>query len=86
MPRTRVFGAESRQLASKRRAKRKSNPESASLERLTSVPSLGAVLRRARTPYKKRPLSEDEALNLVCDARQGEPTYPIEKLLKKFRR
>jgi hypothetical protein len=42
-------------------------------------------LERARTPYKKKPLSEDEALNLVCDARANEPSYPLRKLLKKFK-
>lgn len=52
--------------------------------RAVSVPGVGAVLKRAKTPYKKNPLSEDEALNLVCDARSDEPTHPIEKLFKKF--
>ncbi len=52
---------------------------------VASVPGVGAVLKRARTPYKKRPLTEDEALNLICDARSDEPTYPIKKLLKKIR-
>ncbi len=51
---------------------------------VASVPGVGAVLKRARTPYKKRPLTEDEALNLICDARSDEPTYPIKKLLKKY--
>jgi len=51
---------------------------------IAAVPGVGAVLKRARTPYKKSPLSEDEALNLVCDARSLEPTHPIEKLFKKF--
>jgi hypothetical protein len=44
-----------------------------------------AVLDRARTPYKKNPLSEDEALNLICDSRKNEPYFPIEKLLKKYK-
>ena len=35
-------------------------------------------------PYKRNPLSEDEALNLVCDARSHQPAYPIKKLLRKF--
>jgi hypothetical protein len=52
---------------------------------IASVPGVAAVLERARTPYRKNPLSEDEALNLICDARSGEPTYPLEKLLKKFK-
>ncbi len=34
-------------------------------------------MERAGTPYKKKPLSEDEALNLVCDARGDEPAYPF---------
>ena len=55
------------------------------LRPIASVPGVAAVLERARTPYRKNPLSEDEALNLICDARSGEPTYPLEKLLKKFK-
>jgi len=51
---------------------------------IASAPGVAAVLRRARTPYRKNPLTEDEALNLICDARSDEPTYPLEKLLKKF--
>jgi hypothetical protein len=42
-------------------------------------------MERARTPYKKRPLSEDEALNLICDARKHEPVQPISKLLRKYK-
>jgi hypothetical protein len=52
---------------------------------LASVSGVAALLERARTPYRKNPLSEDEALNLICDARSGEPTYPLENLLKKFK-
>ena len=52
---------------------------------LASVPGVVAVMERARTPYRKRPLSEDEALNLVCDSRKHEPTSPISKLLKKYK-
>jgi hypothetical protein len=52
---------------------------------IATVPGVAAVLDRARTPYRKNPLSEDEALNLICDARSDEPTYPLEKLLKKFK-
>ena len=55
------------------------------LRPIASVPGVAAVLERARLPYRKNPLSEDEALNLVCDARSDEPTYPLEKLLKKFK-
>jgi len=55
------------------------------LRPIASVPGVAAVLERARMPYRKNPLSEDEALNLICDARSDEPTYPIEKLLKKFK-
>ncbi len=54
------------------------------LTRVGDLPGASAVLRRARTPYKKSPLSEDEALNLICDARRDERTYPIDDLLKKF--
>jgi len=54
------------------------------LRPIASVPGVAAVLKRARFPYRKNPLSEDEALNLICDARSNEPTYPLEKLLKKF--
>jgi len=50
---------------------------------LATVPGVGAVLKRARTPYDGNPLSEEEALNLICDAREDEPAYPIGKLLKK---
>ena len=50
-----------------------------------SVPGVAAVLERARIPYRKNLLTEDEALNLICDARSDEPTYPLEKLLKKFK-
>jgi len=52
---------------------------------IASVPGVAAVLERARTPYRKNPLSEDEALNLICDARSDEPTYPLEQLLKKYK-
>lgn len=55
------------------------------LRPIASVPSVAAVLERARIPYRKNPLTEDEALNLICDARSDEPTYPLEKLLKKFK-
>jgi hypothetical protein len=48
---------------------------------IASVPGVAAVLKRARVPYRKNPLSEDEALNLICDARSDEPTYPLENLL-----
>jgi hypothetical protein len=48
------------------------------------VPGVAAVLERARMPYRKNPLTEDEALNLICDARSDEPSYPLEKLLKRF--
>ena len=51
---------------------------------IASVPGVNAVLKRAQTPYKRNPLSEDEALNLVCDARSHQPTYPIKKLFRKF--
>jgi hypothetical protein len=46
---------------------------------------VGAVLARAKTPYKKNPLTEDEALNLICDSRKNEPTFPITKLLKRYK-
>lgn len=52
--------------------------------RITEVPGVEAVLDRARTPYRKNPLREDEALNLVCDAREDERHFPLKKLLKKF--
>jgi len=52
---------------------------------VASGPGVAAVLERARNPYRKNPLAEDEALNLICDARSDEPTYPLEKLLKKFK-
>ena len=55
------------------------------LRPIASVPGVAAVLERARTPYRKNPLTEDEALNLICDARSDEPTYPLEKLLKRFK-
>ena len=54
------------------------------LRRLADVPGVNAILQRARSPYVHDPLSEDEALNLICDAREDEPTYPIKKLLKKL--
>ena len=38
-----------------------------------SLPGVTAILERARTPYKRQPLTEDEALNLICDARSHEP-------------
>ncbi|PYV17737.1 MAG: hypothetical protein DMG21_07340 [Acidobacteria bacterium] len=53
---------------------------------IAEVPGVEAVLERARTPYRKKPLSEDEALNLVCDAREDEPHFPIKHLLKKLHR
>jgi hypothetical protein len=55
------------------------------LRPIASVPGVAAVLERARMPYRKNPLSEEEALNLICDARSDEPTHPLEKLLKKFK-
>jgi len=76
-----------------RKVKRLKNPVTAVDEHLhpspqlrpvASAPGVAAVLERARIPCKKRPLTEDEALNLICDARSNEPTYPLRKLLKKF--
>ncbi|MGO8734369.1 MAG: hypothetical protein ACLQVM_16460 [Terriglobia bacterium] len=55
------------------------------LRAISNVPGVAAVLERARIPYRKNPLTEDEALNLICDARSDEPTYPLEKLLKKYK-
>ncbi len=55
------------------------------MTRLATVPGVSAVLKRARTPYRKSPLSEDEALNLVCDARKNEPTFPLSKLLRQYK-
>lgn len=52
---------------------------------LTNAPGVAAVMDRARIPYKKRSLSEDEALNLICDARRHEPVQPFSKLLKKYK-
>jgi hypothetical protein len=49
------------------------------------LPGGAVVLDRATIPYRKKPLTEDEALNLICDARSDEPTYLLEKLLKKFK-
>lgn len=51
------------------------------LRTIASTPGVVAVLDRVRTPYRKNPLSEDEALNLVCDAREDEPHFPLKKLL-----
>ena len=50
-----------------------------------NAPGVSAVMERARSPYEKRPLSEDEALNLICDARKNEPVLPLGKLLKKYK-
>ena len=55
------------------------------LTRLAEVPGVGAILKRARTPYRKNPLTEDEALNVICDARKNEPALPIERLLNKYK-
>ena len=52
---------------------------------LPDAPGVRAVMERASVPYKKRPLSEDEALNLICDARKHEPVHPISKLLRKYK-
>lgn len=80
--------------ARRKRATRIKNPAAAVDEHLRSFPQLGtlasmpgagAVLERARIPYRKRRLTEDEALNLICDARSDEPTHPLAKLLKKFK-
>jgi hypothetical protein len=54
------------------------------MRRIEQVPGVEAVLDRARTPYRRNPLREDEALNLVCDAREDEPHFPLKKLLDKF--
>jgi len=50
-----------------------------------NAPGVSAVMERARIPYEKRPLGEDEALNLICDARKNEPVQPISRLLKKYK-
>ena len=42
------------------------------------------MVNRRKTRWSRLP-SEDKALNLICDARSDEPTYPLEKLLKKFK-
>jgi len=55
------------------------------MARLGEVPGVRAVINRARRPYAKNPLSEDEALNLICDARKNEPVLPISRLLKKYK-
>jgi hypothetical protein len=55
------------------------------LRPIASVPGVAAVLERGRTPYGKHPLTEDEALDLICDARINEPTYPLERLVNKFK-
>jgi hypothetical protein len=52
------------------------------LRPIASAPGVAAVLERARTPYRKNPLTEDEALNLICDARSDEPTYPLARIRK----
>jgi hypothetical protein len=52
---------------------------------LPNAPGVSAVMERARIPYKRHPLSEDEALNLICDARKNEPVQPISKLLKEYK-
>jgi len=57
----------------------------AHLVSLANAPGVSAVMERARTPYKRHPLSEDEALNLICEARKHEPVRPISKLLKKYK-
>lgn len=62
--------------------RRRSRPQAA---RLVDSPGVRAVIRRARKPYAKNPLSEDEALNLICDARKDEPTIPLSRLLKKYK-
>jgi hypothetical protein len=50
-----------------------------------SVPGVAPAPECARIPYRKNPLSENEALNLICDARRDEATYPLGKLLKTFK-
>ena len=52
---------------------------------LPNAPGVNAVMERARIPYEKHALSEDEALNLICDARKHEPVRPISKLLRKYK-
>ncbi len=52
---------------------------------LRNAPGVTAIMERARIPYERRPLSEDEALNLICDSRKHEPVQPITKLLKKYK-
>ena len=53
---------------------------------LQEMPGVDAILSRARLPYLANPLSEDDALNLICDARLTEPTFPISRLASKFSR
>ena len=55
------------------------------------IKELRAMFGKKVQPVKiqggdNNPLSEDEALNLICDAREDEPTYPIKDLLKKLTR
>jgi len=52
---------------------------------LAKVPGVRAILERAKTPYRKNPLREDEALNLICDARKNEPALLIGRLLNKYK-
>src|SRR5947208_17137240 len=55
------------------------------MRRLADVAGVNAVLKRARTPYDRDPLSEEEALNLICDAREAEPAYRMKNLYARLR-
>jgi len=54
------------------------------LRPIAGAPGVAALVR-AGTPGRKTLLGEDQALNLICDARSDEPTYPLEKLLNKYK-
>jgi len=38
-----------------------------------------------RADYGRGALTEDEVLNVVCDARANEATHPLEKLRRKYK-
>jgi hypothetical protein len=49
-----------------------------------SMSGVAPTLNRARNPRGRNTLSEAEALNWICDARENEPTCPLKRLLREF--
>ncbi len=49
-----------------------------------TMPPVSATLEGLRTLYDRDTLSEEDALNLICDPREGEPGYWRKSLYADF--